>query len=49
MLADAEIIGPFLVGLTKPVQICPLGANVSKILQMATICAYDRPLVEVGE
>jgi hypothetical protein len=31
------------------VQICPLGASVSKILQMATVCAYDRPLVEVGE
>jgi malate dehydrogenase (oxaloacetate-decarboxylating)(NADP+) len=28
------------------VQICPLSANVSKILQMATVCAYERPLAE---
>jgi malate dehydrogenase (oxaloacetate-decarboxylating)(NADP+) len=49
VLADAEVIGPILLGLTKPIQICPLGSNVSKILQMAAVCAYDRPLVEVGE
>jgi hypothetical protein len=29
------------------VQICPLSASVSKILQTATLCAYDRPLVEI--
>jgi malate dehydrogenase (oxaloacetate-decarboxylating)(NADP+) len=48
-LGGAEVVGPILLGLDKPVQICPLGANVSKILTMATVCAYDRPLVEVGE
>ncbi|MBL8555028.1 MAG: NADP-dependent malic enzyme [Phenylobacterium sp.] len=48
-LGGAEVIGPILLGLEKPVQICPLGASVSRILQMATVCAYDRPLVEVGE
>jgi malate dehydrogenase (oxaloacetate-decarboxylating)(NADP+) len=48
-LGGAEVIGPVLLGLTKPVQICPLGASVSKILQMATVCAYDRPLVELAE
>ena len=48
-LGGAEVIGPVLLGLTKPVQICPLGASVSKILQMATVCAYDRPLVELSE
>ena len=45
----AEVIGPILMGLEKPVQICPLGASVSRILQMATVCAYDRPLVELAE
>jgi malate dehydrogenase (oxaloacetate-decarboxylating)(NADP+) len=49
VLGGAEVIGPILLGLDKPVQICPLGASVSKILQMATVCAYDRPLVELGE
>ncbi|HEX7885029.1 MAG TPA: NADP-dependent malic enzyme [Phenylobacterium sp.] len=48
-LGGAEVIGPILLGLDKPVQICPLGASVSKILQMATVCAYDRPLVEIAE
>jgi malate dehydrogenase (oxaloacetate-decarboxylating)(NADP+) len=49
VLGGAEVMGPILLGLTRAVQICPLGANVSKILQMATLCAYDRPLVEVAE
>jgi malate dehydrogenase (oxaloacetate-decarboxylating)(NADP+) len=48
-LGGAEVIGPILLGLDKPVQICPLGASVSRILQMATVCAYDRPLVEIAE
>lgn len=48
-LGGAEVIGPLLLGLEKPVQICPLGASVSKILQLATVCAYDRPLVEIAD
>ena len=48
-LGGAEVLGPILLGLDKPVQICPLGASVSKILNMATVCAYDRPLVEIAE
>ncbi|TAL32894.1 NADP-dependent malic enzyme [Phenylobacterium sp.] len=48
-LGGAEVIGPILLGLDRPVQICPLGASVSRILQMATVCAYDRPLVELAE
>ena len=46
-LGGAEVIGPILLGMAKPVQICPLGSSVSRILQMATFCAYDRPLVEL--
>jgi malate dehydrogenase (oxaloacetate-decarboxylating)(NADP+) len=45
-LGDATVIGPILLGLERAVQICPLSANVSKILQMATVCAYEQPLVE---
>jgi malate dehydrogenase (oxaloacetate-decarboxylating)(NADP+) len=48
-LGEAEVVGPILLGLSKAVQICPLGANVSRILQTATLCAYDRPLVEIAE
>lgn len=48
-LGGADVVGPILLGLDKPVQICPLGASVSRILQIATVCAYDRPLVELAE
>lgn len=48
-LGGAEVLGPILLGLSKPVQICPLGASVSKILNMAAMCAYDRPLAELSE
>jgi malate dehydrogenase (oxaloacetate-decarboxylating)(NADP+) len=43
-LGGATVIGPILLGLSMPVQICPLSASVSKILQMATVCAHDRAL-----
>ncbi len=46
-LGGATVIGPILLGLDRAVQICPLSASVSKILHMATFCAYDRPLVEI--
>jgi malate dehydrogenase (oxaloacetate-decarboxylating)(NADP+) len=45
-LGGATVIGPILLGLDKAVQICPLSASVSKILQMATVCAYERQLTE---
>ena len=45
-LGEATVIGPILLGLSKSVQICPLSASVSKILNMAMMAAYDRPLVE---
>ena len=48
-LGEATVIGPILVGLSKPVQICPLSASVSKILMMAQMAAYERPLVEMTE
>ena len=46
-LGGATVIGPMLLGLSKPVQICPLSASVSRILQMATICAHDGDLATV--
>ncbi len=35
------MVGPLLLGLCKPVQICALSASVSQILNMATFAAYD--------
>jgi malate dehydrogenase (oxaloacetate-decarboxylating)(NADP+) len=46
-LGGATVIGPILLGLDRAVQIAPLSASVSKILHMATLAAYDRPLVEI--
>jgi malate dehydrogenase (oxaloacetate-decarboxylating)(NADP+) len=40
-LGGATVVGPVLVGLSKPVQFCPLGASVSQIVTMATLAAYD--------
>ncbi len=44
-LGEATVIGPVLLGMSKPVQICPLSASVSKILNMAFVAASDKPLV----
>lgn len=43
-LGGATVLGPVLLGMSKPVQICPLSSSVSGILNMATMAAYDRPL-----
>jgi malate dehydrogenase (oxaloacetate-decarboxylating)(NADP+) len=45
-LGEATVVGPILLGLSKSVQICPLSAPVSKILNMAMMAAYEAPLVE---
>ncbi len=41
-LGGATVIGPILLGLSKSVQITPLSASVSRILQMATVAAFDQ-------
>ncbi|HTK36799.1 MAG TPA: NADP-dependent malic enzyme [Caulobacteraceae bacterium] len=40
-LGGAMVVGPLVLGLSKPVQICPLSASVSQILTMAHFAAYD--------
>jgi malate dehydrogenase (oxaloacetate-decarboxylating)(NADP+) len=46
-LGGATVIGPILLGLSKSVQICPLSASVSRVLQMATVAAHDGDLMVV--
>ncbi len=48
-LGGATVLGPILLGLDKSVQIAPLSASVSKILNMALMAAYDQPLEPVAE
>ncbi|WP_249691622.1 NADP-dependent malic enzyme [Stappia sp. WLB 29] len=40
-LGGSTVIGPLLVGLDKPVQILPIGAKDSDIVNMAAIAAYN--------
>jgi malate dehydrogenase (oxaloacetate-decarboxylating)(NADP+) len=40
-LGGATVIGPLLVGLDKPVQIVPLGAKDSDLVNMAALAAYN--------
>ncbi|HEX6866540.1 MAG TPA: phosphate acyltransferase, partial [Caulobacteraceae bacterium] len=47
-LGAATVIGPILFGLSRPVQICPLSASVSRILNMAMMAAYEQPAEEVA-
>jgi len=42
-LGGATVIGPILLGLSRPVQIAPLSASVSRILNMALMAAYEQP------
>ena len=42
VLGGATVVGPILLGLSKSIQICPLSASVSQILQSAMFAAYDR-------
>jgi len=40
-LGGATVMGPMIVGLDKPVQIVPLGATDSDIVNMAALAAYN--------
>ena len=40
-LGGATVIGPILVGLDKPIQIVPLAAKDSDIVNMAVLAAFN--------
>ena len=40
-LGKATVIGPLIVGLEHSVQIAPLGAKDSDLVNMAALAAYD--------
>ena len=42
------MIGPLLIGLARPVQILPMNATVSDILNIAAVAAYDAVTAEAG-
>ena len=40
-LGGGTVIGPLLMGLSRPVQIVPMNATVSDMLNIAAIAAHD--------
>jgi malate dehydrogenase (oxaloacetate-decarboxylating)(NADP+) len=40
-LGGGTVIGPLLVGMSRPVQIASLGATDSDLVNMAALAAYD--------
>jgi malate dehydrogenase (oxaloacetate-decarboxylating)(NADP+) len=47
-LGGGTVIGPLLIGLAKPVQILPMNATVSDILNIAAVAAYDAVTAEAA-
>ena len=43
-LGGGTVIGPILMGLSKPAQIVPMGATVSDMVNMAALAAHDAAL-----
>ena len=41
VLGGGDVLGPLLVGLSKPVQIVPLGATDTALVNMAALAAYN--------
>jgi malate dehydrogenase (oxaloacetate-decarboxylating)(NADP+) len=40
-LGGGTVVGPLLIGLSKPVHIVPMGATVSDMVNMAALAADD--------
>ncbi|MGD2115351.1 MAG: NADP-dependent malic enzyme [Acidobacteriota bacterium] len=48
-LADAEAIGPILLGMAKPVHVLQRGVDTADIVNMAAICAVDAQELGAGQ
>jgi len=40
-LGGGTVIGPLLLGISKPAQIAPMGATVSDLVNLAALAAHD--------
>jgi malate dehydrogenase (oxaloacetate-decarboxylating)(NADP+) len=47
-LADAEAVGPVLLGVGKPVHLLQRGVEVSDVVNMAALCAVDAQELEAS-
>lgn len=48
-LGGAEVIGPVLLGMKKPMHVLPLGCSVSEIINLATIAVVDAQSKEASK
>ena len=47
-LGAGTVIGPLLIGLSKPAQIVPLAAIANEIVTAAALAAYDAIAEQLG-
>jgi malate dehydrogenase (oxaloacetate-decarboxylating)(NADP+) len=40
-LGGGTVVGPLLIGLSKPAQLVPMGSSVTDIVNVAALAAYD--------
>ena len=43
---EVENIGPLLIGLGQPIEVAPLRASTSEILNLASIAAYSSDVID---
>jgi len=48
-VGGGEVMGPLLNGFSKPIQIMPIGANVSEILNYAMFAAHDVEINKINK
>jgi malate dehydrogenase (oxaloacetate-decarboxylating)(NADP+) len=47
-LGGGTVIGPLLIGLEKPIQIVPMNATVSDMINVAAVAAHDAQMAELA-
>ena len=48
-LSGAKVIGPLLIGLAQPIEICPLRSSTSDILNLASVAAYSSEVIDYNK
>ena len=43
---SGKLIGPLLIGLGSPIEVAPLRATTSEILNLASIAAYSSDVID---
>ena len=46
MFGGGKLIGPLLIGLGSPIEVAPLRATTSEILNLASIAAFSSDVID---